>query len=363
MPLTEAAAASPRFHRLTVADIRRETPEAVSIAFAIPPDLADAYRYRSGQYLTLRATLDGEDIRRSYSICSAPGDSEIRVAIKRVEGGQFSVWAQDALHLGDTVEVMTPTGRFGIPREAGPVHIAFAAGSGITPIVSIIRTVLARDTEARVFLFYGSRATAEILFRGALEDLKDRYLGRLSVFHVLSQEQQDIALLNGRLDRAKLDALLGPVLGGVIIDQAYVCGPLGMIETVCASLDEFGLASDRVHVERFASALEGRPRQPAPVKADAPPFAVASLIADGKRTEVPVAEGEAILDAAIRAGLDLPYACRGGMCSTCRARLVEGEVEMKVNYSLEPWETAAGFVLTCQSHPKTSHVVVDYDHQ
>ncbi len=360
-----AAGTGPRFHRLRIADVRRETTDAISVTFAIPTDLRAHYRFRAGQYLTLRTTLDGEEVRRSYSICSGADDGELRIAIKRVEGGIFSAWAQDALKPGEAIEVMTPTGRFGIPATSdGPrVHVGFAAGSGITPVLSIMKTVLSREPASRFFLFYGSRATGDILFRGALEDLKDRHLGRVSVFHVLSRERQDIAALNGHLDRAKLDVLLARIVGGATIDHAYICGPLGMIPEVEAALGALGVPEERIHVERFTSVLGGRPRVAVPVKADAPPHAMAALIADGARTEVPVAEGEAVLDAALRAGLDLPFACKGGMCSTCRAKLLEGSVEMELNYSLEPWELAAGFVLTCQARPTSARVVLDYDRQ
>ncbi len=362
MPLSGTT--TPRFHPLVVADVRRETADAVSVSFAVPADLATQYTFRAGQYLTLRTTLDGEEIRRSYSICSGEDDGELRIAIKRQANGLFSAWAQDALQPGMTIDVMTPTGRFGTAKVApGQPHLAFAAGSGITPVLSIMRSVLSREPHSEFFLFYGSRATPEILFRGELEDLKDRFMGRLSVFHVLSREQQDVDVLNGRLDRDKLRTLLHRVLGGVPVGAAYICGPLGMIDDVEAALAEAGVAPELVHVERFTSVMSGRPR-PAPViQPDAKPYAVASLIADGKRTEVPVAEGEAVLDAALRAGLDLPFACKGGMCSTCRAKLVEGQVDMEVNYSLEPWELQSGFVLTCQSRPTTPRVVIDYDQQ
>lgn len=360
---SETTQGVPRFHRLRIRDVRRETPDAVSVAFDIPPALRAQYAFRAGQCLTLRTTLEGEELRRSYSICSGEDDGELRIAIKRQANGQVSVWAQEALRPGMTLDVMTPTGRFGIPPAApGPrVHVAIAAGSGITPILSIIRTVLRREPDSRVFLFYGSRAVGEILFRGALEDLKDRYLGRLAVCHVLSREQQDLDVLTGRLDREKLGTLLRGTLGGSAVDDAYVCGPLGMIEGAQAALAALGVPAARVHVERFTSALAGRPRAAPPVRADAPPHAVAAVIVNGIRTEVPVAEGEAVLDAALRAGVDLPFACKGGMCSTCRARLLEGRVEMALNYALEAWEVAEGFVLTCQAQPTTPRVVVDYD--
>jgi ring-1,2-phenylacetyl-CoA epoxidase subunit PaaE len=358
------SAAAPRFHRLTIRDLRRETADAVSIAFDVPGDLDADYRFAPGQYLTLRATIDGEDLRRSYSICSGPDDAELRIAVKQVEGGVFSGWVNRTLKPGDAIEVMTPTGRFGVPHtpETGRIHVGFAAGSGITPVLSILRGVLSREPDSRFFLFYGNRSTEEIVFREALEELKDRFVGRLSVFHVLSQEEQDLPILNGRLDADKVRRLLRLVVPAEAVDHVYLCGPEGMSHEIEAALAEIGVAPEKVHVERFVSALGGRPR-PKPV-APAPdvPSRMAALTVDGKRREVPVAEGESILDAALRAGMDLPYACKGGMCSTCRARLVEGEAEMEVNYSLEPWELQAGFILTCQAHPRTDRVVVDYDH-
>ncbi len=354
----------PEFHALTIADLRQETPDAVSIAFAVPEELRAAYRFTPGQYLTLRATIDGEDLRRSYSICSGLDDGELRVAVKRVEGGVFSNWVNDTLRPGDTVQVMTPMGRFGVSPETEPVHprtyAAFAAGSGITPILSILKTVLAREPGSQMFLFFGNRNTQGILFRDQLEDLKDRYLSRLSVFHVLSREQQDIAALNGRLDAGKLRHLLPVMLPPATIDQALICGPLGMIEGLEQALLGLGMARERVHVERFTPAPGGRRRKVVVVAAERPK-AIATIIHEGIRSEIPVAEGEAIIDAAIRAGLNLPYSCKGGMCCTCRARLLEGKVEMEVNFSLEPWETEAGYVLTCQSRPTTDAVVIDYD--
>ncbi|WP_342239492.1 1,2-phenylacetyl-CoA epoxidase subunit PaaE [Inquilinus sp. OTU3971] len=357
------SAATPRFHRLTIRDLRRETADAVSIAFDVPAELADDYRYNPGQYLTLRATIDGEDLRRSYSICSGPDDGQLRIAVKRVEGGVFSDWVNRTLKPGDAIEVMTPTGRFGAPciSEQPRIHVGFAAGSGITPVLSLLRGVLAREPESRFFLFYGNRSTGEILFREALEELKDRFLGRLSVFHVLSQEEQDLPILSGRLDGDKVRRLLRLVVPAEAVDEVYLCGPEAMSREIAETLAELGVAPEKVHVELFVSALGGRPR-PKPVAPlpDAP-SRTAVLTVDGKRREVPVADGESILDAALRAGMDLPYACKGGMCSTCRAKLVEGEAAMDLNYSLEPWELEAGFILTCQSHPKTDRVVVDYD--
>lgn len=355
---------APRFHKLAVNDLRRESRDAVSLTFAIPCELADDYHFAPGQYLTLRTTMDGEEVRRSYSICSGPDDGELRIAVKKVDGGAFSNWAADELKVGDELDVMTPTGRFGVvpvPDEA-QTYVGFAAGSGITPILSIVKGVLAREPDSRFFLFYGNRSTSGMLFREALEELKDRFMQRLSVFHVISGEEQDLPILHGRLDGGKVRVLLRSLVPASDVDHVFICGPSGMSEDIETTCRDIGIAEGRIHVERFVSEFGGKPRPKAVIAAGAPPKAMASLIIDGKRREVPVADGEGILDAALRAGMDLPFACKGGMCSTCRAKLVEGSAEMDVNYSLEPWELKAGFILTCQAKPTSDRVVVDYDH-
>ncbi|MBV8592462.1 MAG: 2Fe-2S iron-sulfur cluster binding domain-containing protein [Acetobacteraceae bacterium] len=362
--MANAPTTRPHFYPLVVAEVRRETPSAVSIAFAIPDALRPQYRFKAGQHLTLRTRLGSQEVRRSYSICAGIDDTELRIAVKRQEGGIFSAWIHDSVKAGDVMEVLTPTGRFILePEPDHPrLHAAFVAGSGITPVLSIMKTVLAREPASHFFLFYGSRSTNEILFHEAIEDLKDRYINRLSVFYVLSRERQDLDILNGRLDRAKATLLLAKALPGCPVGQAYVCGPFGMIADAEAALLDSGARPDQIHIERFTSALAGRPRPPQPVAAQAP-HAIAAIIRDGVCTEVPVAEGEAVLDAALRAGLDMPYACKGGMCSTCRARVVEGTTDMEVNYALQPWEIEAGFVLTCQARPKSNFILIDYDWQ
>lgn len=353
---------TPRFYRLTIADVRQETAEAISVAFAVPEALAEAYRYAAGQYLTLRAEIDGAAVRRAYSICTAPAQRELRVCIKRVADGVFSSWAHDALRSGGVLDVMTPGGRFGLPPAAGTPRtlVAFAAGSGITPVMAILWDVLANEPHSRFFLFYGNRSRSDIIFRDALDDLKDRYLTRLSVLHILSREQQDVAALTGRLDGAKAGVLLRHVVRAARVDHALVCGPQPMIEDLVATLPTLGVPAARVHVERFTPGEGGR-RRPVPAVAAAAPRAIATVISDGVRADVPIGADETIIDAAIRAGRNLPFSCRGGMCCTCRARLLEGRVTMDVNYSLEPWELAAGYVLTCQSRPVTDRLVVDYD--
>ena len=332
----------------------------MSLAFEVPERLGTAYRFTPGQYLTLRTNLDGEDVRRSYLICSGLDDRELRVAIKQLENGAFSAWASRHLRVGDTLDVMTPDGRFGVPIEPGATRtmVGFAAGSGITPILSILKTTLYRE-RGQFLLFYGNRSTASVIFREQLEDLKDRFLARLSVFHVLSRERQDIPALNGRLDAGRVGALMRTMVPRDIA-HVFVCGPQPMIDGLEKTLLDCGLGREQVHVERFTPGVGGR-AVPVPVAATATPAAEATVIFEGARATFPVAANEAIIDAGIRAGLNLPYSCKGGMCCTCRARLIEGRVEMAVNYSLEPWETDAGYVLTCQSHPGTPRVVIDYD--
>src|SRR3954467_1609261 len=292
---------APRFHRLAVSDLRREAADAVSMTFAIPKELEGDYSFTPGQYLTLRTTMDGEEVRRSYSICSGPDDGELRIAVKKVDGGAFSNWAAEELKCGDQLDVMTPTGRFGVahaPDQAG-VYVGFAAGSGITPILSIAKGVLAREPHSRFFLLYGNRSTGGMLFREALEELKDRFMQRLSIFHVISGEEQDIPILHGRLDGEKVRVLLSSLVPASSVDHVFICGPTGMSEDIEATCRDLGIPEERIHVERFVSGLGGKPRPKKIVPAGAPPKAMASLIIDGKRREVSVAENESILDAAL----------------------------------------------------------------
>lgn len=346
-----------RFHRLAIADLRRETPDCISIAFAVPPELAAAFRFKPGQYLTLRVP---PDIRRCYSICSGLDDGELRVAVKRVPGGVFSALA-DRLRVGDTVEVSAPEGRFTTALSAGAArnYLAIAAGSGITPVLSLIRSVLAREPKSRFFLLYGNRTSRDIIFAEELARLKDRHLDRLSVTHVLSREAQDVPALNGRLDPDHIRRLLPALVPVAAIDRAFLCGPEAMMDAAAATLAAMGLPSERILREYFLAGEGGHAAPPVEVTPTA--ATVASIIIDGRRHEIPVPENTAIIDAAIAAGLDLPYSCRGGMCCTCRARLVDGKAEMAVNYSLQPWEIDAGFVLTCQARPLTDRVTLDYD--
>jgi ring-1,2-phenylacetyl-CoA epoxidase subunit PaaE len=352
------------FHKLKVADVRRETPDAVSIAFAVPPELADEYRFHPGQHLTLRRECDGQDVRRSYSICTGLDDRELRVAVKKVEGGVFSTLCNEVLRPGDMIDVMTPQGRFGVMPDPATArnYLAIAAGSGITPILSLLRSVLSREPNSRFMLIYGNRTAKDIIFKEALEDLKDRFMGRLVVHHVLSREQQEIELFNGRIDAGKIEALLKSFAPANRIDHAFLCGPGAMIEDAKATLIRLGTPPGNVHIEYFSTdGVPVTPRRTAAKAAGEAPVAHAHVTLHGSVYEIPMLDGETIIDAGERAGIELPYSCRGGMCCTCRAKLVSGEAEMAVNYSLEPWEKEAGYVLTCQARPLTKEIVVDYD--
>lgn len=355
-------AVTSRFLPLRVVDVARETSDSVAITL-LPPPHAD-FSFVPGQYLTFRRVVDGVEQRRSYSICSALGDGTLRVGVKRVAGGAFSSWAVDQLKAGDVLEAMPPEGRFGLmPDAAAPPRtvLGIACGSGITPILSIASSLLAREPHARFVLLYGNRDAAGIMFRDALERLKDRYMARFAIVHVLSREKHELSALHGRLDAARIAALLPGLVPAGAIDAAFLCGPDGMAEAARVALQGLGLNPACIHEERFTTAAGAAPRaRPVPV-VEAPPAAIATLTVDGVTRAVPMAAGETVLEAGLRAGLDLPWSCRGGMCCTCRAKVTEGEVAMATNYSLQPWEIEAGFVLTCQSRPLGAAVAVDYD--
>lgn len=354
-----------RFHDLRVVDVARETADAVCLALAPPQGAEALFRFRPGQYLTLRHAVDGVEHRRSYSLCSAPGDGTLRVGVKRVQDGLVSSWIVDSLKPGDTVEAMPPEGRFGFaPDPAAPPRtvLLVAAGSGITPILSIAAATLAEEPHSRVVLLYGNRAAADIMFRTALEDLKDRHLSRLSVVHVLSREKHELAALHGRLDAERLRALIPGLVPPAAIDAAYLCGPSGLAAAATEALAALGVPPERVHVEHFtpAGAVAPAPRREA-AHPSSPPVATAAITLDGVTREVALLPDETVLEAGLRAGMDLPWSCRGGMCCTCRARVTEGAVEMATNYSLQPWELEGGYVLTCQSRPTTPRLALDYD--
>ncbi|MBW4093734.1 MAG: 2Fe-2S iron-sulfur cluster binding domain-containing protein [Proteobacteria bacterium] len=359
----------PRFHRLRIAAVRRETADSICIGFDIPAALRAAYRFTPGQFLTLRSDRDGAELRRPYSICSTPDAALVWIGIKIQPGGRFSGWAGTALGVGDTIDVMTPDGRFGIPIEPGSNRtlLAIAAGSGITPVLSILGAALAAE-RGRCVLWYGNRARADIMFRSEIEDLKDRYLDRFVVVHRLSRERQEPVATGGRLDAPEVDRLLR-ALAPIRPAHAFLCGPAGLLDALPPVLQRHGLTAAQIHTERFTPAADAPPAPPCPTagtpaaetRAAETPAAIGTVTFEGVQTTFPIAPEETVLAAGLRAGLALPYACRGGMCCTCRARLLQGQVRMAANYSLEPWETAAGYVLTCQAHPVSAHLVLDYD--
>ena len=348
------------FHSLTVADVRRETADSVSLAFAVPAALQPTFAFSPGQYLTLRTTIAGQEVRRSYSICSGLTDGELRVAIKKVPGGQFSTFATDDLKVGDTLDVMPPDGRF-TARSPFARHLAlFAAGSGITPVLSIIRSVLTANTTSQVTLVYGNRTTGSIMFRESLEELKDRHLGRLAVFHVLSRESQDIDLLNGHIDAAKVALLARTVARPGDTDAYYLCGPYGMVDAGRTALLAAGVEPARIRSELFST--DGVvPTRPKPVAVVAATGARVDCVLDGVTYQIRVRDDEHVVDAAHAQGIELPYSCKGGMCCTCRCKVTKGKVVMDLNYSLEPWELAADFVLACQARPLSPEVKLDFD--
>ena len=361
------------FHSLAVVDIRRETADTVSYGLSAPAQLRDVLRYRPGQHLPVRAVIEGREVRRTYSISSGPEDGHIWITVKRVAGGLFSTHLHKNLAPGAVLDAMPPAGRFVVPLEPDQQHVtqerrtylAIAAGSGITPIMAMIRHVMAREPGSRFALMYGNRSPDSIIFREALEDLKDRYLDRLSVMHVLSRDQEpDVPLLGGRIDGTRIAKLMPAVAPVSEIDHVYLCGPGDLITSARAALLGMGMARDRIHFEYFrAGADAAPPRAPSrSVEPSAPSSgAEAVVVMDGARHTFRVPPGTGVVDAALAAGIRVPYSCKGGMCCTCRAKLVEGEVVMQRNFSLERWEIAAGFVLTCQAHPQTSRVVLDYD--
>jgi ring-1,2-phenylacetyl-CoA epoxidase subunit PaaE len=352
------------FHALRIAEIVPETNEANSIRFEIPPDLRDRFAFRAGQHLTLRATLNGEEVRRNYSLCTAPDSGDWLVTVKRIGGGLFSNWVGDELKAGDTIDVMAPHGSF--TTEFAPTNrrhfVGIAGGSGITPVMSLIRTLLKYEPESRFTLLYGNRDSSSVIFLEALAALKDKYLGRLEIYHFLDAEEQDIELFNGMLNRQRLEeaiAALVPDAGEV--DGWFICGPGPMMDAAEGALLDQNIAKERIHIERFTA---DRPpgevtREMAELQSKAEGVSV-SVTLDGRTRRVPFTAGN-ILDSARASGLPAPFACKAGVCATCRAKVTKGKVEMAARYGLTDEEVAAGYVLTCQSVPVGDGVAVDYD--
>jgi ring-1,2-phenylacetyl-CoA epoxidase subunit PaaE len=359
------------FIALTIEDVRRETADCVSIAFIIPPQLRETFHYHQGQNITIRAVIDGTELRRSYSICSSPLDEELRIAVKAVPGGLFSTHANERLQPGHELEVLPPSGKFYTELKAGnrKRYLAFVAGSGITPVLSLMKTALAVERESHFTLVYGNRHRASIIFREQLEALKNRYMDRLTLHHILSREQMDLPLQQGRIDVPKCEALCERLIDLRGMDEIYLCGPGEMIFSVRDWLERQGVERKTIHFELFHPLESTGPGDTRRLETggDMAPggderVSEVTVRVDGTSHVFALPfEGASVLDAALYEGADLPFACKGGVCCTCRARLIEGQVEMELNYALEAEELAAGFILTCQSHPRTPRVVIDFD--
>lgn len=353
------------FHPLAVNNINRETADCVSVAFQVPENLREEYRFIPGQYLTLRTKINGEDVRRSYSICSSPLDGELRVAIKEVEGGVFSTYANRNLKEGDVLDVMTPQGNFLLQPKAENknIYVAFAAGSGITPMMSIIKAGLEMEPNSCFILVYGNRSTSSIIFRNELDDLKNTHLNRLEVHHILSKEDQGSDLLYGRIDSAKVKNCSGRFFEPAEVAAFYLCGPGSMIESASEMLQSLGVEKSKIHFELFnATGHADKVDHSKPIVTGGKIASKVTVVLDGDETHFDmISTGKTILDAALDAGADVPFACKGAVCCTCRAKLLEGTAAMEMNYALMDDEVADGYILTCQSHPTSERVVVSYD--
>ena len=353
-----------KFYPLTIAQVRQETRDTIVATFSVPQTLREFFSFTQGQHLTLRAEINGEDLRRSYSICSAVQDGELRIAIKRTPGGQFSTWANDTLKPGVSVDVMPPMGHFNLPLSPSNCkrYLAFAAGSGITPILSIIKTTLASEPGSNFTLVYGNRASAAVIFREELAELKDIHRQRLNIVYVMSREQQDIDLFNGRITREKCERLFSQWVSIADHDAAFVCGPESMMREVSEALLARGMPREAIKVELFAASIPKKThaQQARPVVGRQE--CEVTLVIDGSQRSFTMDKDKAsVLDAGLEQGIDMRYSCKGGVCATCRCKVLEGKVEMDANYALEDYEIARGFVLSCQAFPITDRLVLDFD--
>ena len=353
---------TPKFHSLKIKEVIKETEDCVSIAFDVPDNLKSDYSYVSGQYLTLKAMINDEDIRRSYSLCSSPFENEWKVAVKEVEKGKFSTYANRELKAGDELEVMTPMGNFQVKTETenAKSYALFAAGSGITPVLSIMKTILKEEPNSVVSLFYGNKNTGSIVFREEIESLKNMHLGDLRITHILSRESLGNKIQKGRIDEEKCALLYDAFLAHEGVDEAFLCGPESMIFAAKKALESKSVPSENIHFELFTT--EGL--EPSPVSKEAALHDVESnviVILDGDEFPVNLQPGQTILDASHEAGADLPFACKGGVCCTCKAKIIEGSARMDVNFALDEQEVADGFILTCQAHPTSDKIIVSFD--
>jgi len=350
------------FHELTVTDVQNTIRDAVVVTLQPKPGEEEAFRFLPGQHLTFRRDFDGEELRRSYSLCVSPGEGKLRVGIKRIEGGAFSNWANDNLKPGDRLEALPPSGVFHLPEErAARNYLGFAGGSGITPVLAILKTVLEEEPGSEFTLVYANRGVNTIMFREELEDLKNRYMGRLTVIHVLETDTQEIDLFTGRIDQQKVAALARHWIDLPATDAAYICGPEPMMKAIEAGLLAEGFPKEAIHYELFVSAQPGRlARRVAEARTDTGDTE-ARITIDGATRTVRMDRDHSILEAALANDLPAPYACTKGVCSTCMAKVTKGEVEMRANHALEDDEVRAGYVLTCQCYPLSAEVEVDYD--
>ncbi|MEM9545812.1 MAG: 1,2-phenylacetyl-CoA epoxidase subunit PaaE [Bacteroidota bacterium] len=355
---------SRKFHNIKVESVHKETEDSVVVSFDIPPNLTDEFAFIPGQYLTLETSINGEDVRRSYSLCSAPFENEWKVAIKKVENGKFSTYANSVLEAGHSLNVMAPDGNFQLVTNGDHEnhYVAFAAGSGITPILSMIKSVLHEEPNSKFSLFFGNRNVDTIIFRKELEDLKNQYLERLSLHHILSKEKLGSPLFFGRIDAEKCNRFSSVFFNSKEVAGYFLCGPSQMIFAVRDELTNLGVEISKIHFELFTTDDIKVEKKVEESDFDPAQESKVTIILDEESFDMPLAYGGlSILDAALAAGADLPYACKGGVCSTCKAKITNGEVVMDLNYALEPDEVMNGFVLTCQSHPRTSTLTVDFD--
>jgi len=360
-----------KFHDLPVSNITPEAAGAVAIALKVPEELRSSFNFKAGQFLTLRATIDGNDVRRSYSISSSQNsyarNGTLEVGIRPVQGGVFSNWAATQLKVGDVLRVMPADGRFIVQRPRAIHRVGFAAGSGITPILSILASTLEEQAESKFTLVYGNRRMDSVMFNEALQDLKDRYPNRLTLIHVLSRQAQEVPLLEGRIDEAKVKEIVNSLLPATSMDEVFICGPEAMIEATEKALLEVGVPARNIRTERFTSpTLEAMPADARKqvVLGNAPQSkgdVALTVVLDGKKHQMQMSATDKILDVALAAGLDLPYSCKGGVCCTCRAKVMQGTVAMEKNFTLENWETEQGFVLSCQAKPTSKEVVMSFD--
>ena len=366
--------AATQFHALTVKRVDTEAGGAIAVTFTVPTNLREVFTFTPGQFLTVRTSIDGQDIRRSYSICSSlqqwRAEGTVQVGIRPVEGGMFSNWAVQHIHAGDSLQVMPPLGRFCVQRPRALHRVGFAAGSGITPILSIMASTLQDQPESKFTLVYGNRRMDSVMFNEALQDLKDTYPDRLTLIHILSRQAQEVPLLEGRIDGGKVNAIMQTLLPVKSMDEVFICGPEGMIEATEKALLAAGARKERVYAERFVSQATGEPKPSRGIgqqtdasakKAKAQPAIALTVQLDGKSYDMGIGSDDLVLDAALNHGLDLPYSCKGGVCCTCRAKVMEGQVEMAKNFTLSEEEIAQGFVLSCQARAKTSRVVISFD--